>query len=280
MESSPAIISIEERSQLSEEEYLVLSKNIGEIKHNDHILLLSLLDKLKESDNKELISVCCTRLATSMDRSRIPYFEKAHFWKSAAVKAEEANLDSWSLYRQAGAMYGRDLDHHQSAVLYRKAAKLAIKEIKCKENIQNLFIDCRTQFELSGHTDKASQIFIDESDYKLKSYPLFQKVPLFMYKYLATYGESPWRVVFWSFLLILVCAIIYSFSGIYSSVTEDVTYSFATSVYYSIVTFTTLGYGDYSPASSLTKTVSSIQALSGLLLTSLFLVTVVRKYSR
>ena len=72
----------------------------------------------------------------------------------------------------------------------------------------------------------------------------------------------------------------YSINGIYSSSANGVIDSFTTCFYFSVVTFTTLGYGDFSPVNAFTRLISSSEAICGLLLTSLFMVTVVRKYAR
>jgi voltage-gated potassium channel Kch len=55
---------------------------------------------------------------------------------------------------------------------------------------------------------------------------------------------------------------------------------FLEALYFSIVTITTLGYGDYVPSNALTRIMASLQALSGLFFTSLFLVALVRRYGR
>jgi hypothetical protein len=52
------------------------------------------------------------------------------------------------------------------------------------------------------------------------------------------------------------------------------------SIYMSIVTFTTLGYGEITPVNFVGKLTSILLSILGVLLTSLFMVTFVRKYSR
>jgi voltage-gated potassium channel Kch len=71
------------------------------------------------------------------------------------------------------------------------------------------------------------------------------------------YGEEPLRVVIFTNVIIFLFAILYFFSGVsfsgnvlvYSSTASmsDNIYTFANSLYFSVVTFTTRGYGDLTP---------------------------------
>lgn len=266
--------------ELSVTEVAVVNKALEAINFGDHTTLVLARDKLLKSDNKKLLAACCERLAISMDRSRVPHNEKARHWEVAAIKAKEANIPCSQLNEVAADYFGRDLSHKKSAELFEVAAKQAIIEKLDKENIRRLFQGCRRQFELTGDTTSAGEIFILENDYRLGEAKGFEKSFLFLFKILSSYGESPTRVAVSAGIVIISCAVLYYFGGIYSSKSGTVVYSLTTSAYFSVVTFTTLGYGDYSPAIIFTRIVASFQAISGLLLTSLFLVTIVRKYSR
>lgn len=266
--------------ELTGAEIAVAEKDIDTIGYGDHTVLHSAICKIKNGSDKNLISVYTTRLATSIDRSRVPHHEKAKHWKTAAIRAEEANIPCSGLYSLAADMYGKDMAHNTSAELFDASIKHALIEKVDKVTIRRLFQDCRRQYELSGDSLTAGKIFIAENDYRLKEAKGFEKIFLFSYKTLSSYGESPARVAISAFVIIICCAILYYIGGIYSSVNQELVHSLPTSIYFSVVTFTTLGYGDYSPATILTRLVASFQAISGLLLTSLFLVTTVRKYSR
>ena len=58
------------------------------------------------------------------------------------------------------------------------------------------------------------------------------------------YGEKPYRALLSAFVVILSCAAAYYFSGDLLSDGQPHTPSVADAVYLSVVTFTTLGYGD------------------------------------
>lgn len=266
--------------ELTKAEIAVIDKNIDTITFSDKDVLISALGKIKNGSDKNLISVCSTRLATSLDRSRIPHHEKARHWETAAIRAKEANIPCSQLYSLAADLFGRDMAHNKSAELFDTAVKQAIIEKLDKVKIRQLFQECRRQYELSGDSLTAGKIFILENDYRLKEAKGIEKIFLLLYKTLSSYGESPARVGISACIVIIGCATLYYVGGVYSSENQEVVNSLPTSIYFSVVTFTTLGYGDYSPATALTRFVASCQAISGLLLTSLFLVTTVRKYSR
>ena len=97
--------------------------------------------------------------------------------------------------------------------------------------------------------------------------PLFYSKYFFKYlksgflNFLWGYGEKPNRVFRLSFLLILICTFIYYFHPESSVETKD---NLVNSIYYSIVTFTTLGYGDILQKDEFLKIISAIEALLGM----------------
>ncbi len=93
---------------------------------------------------------------------------------------------------------------------------------------------------------------------------------LFM-NFLFGYGEKPLKVV------INIVLIIFSFTSIfYFSIQCELSKKFFNSLYFSIVTFTTLGYGDIQPIESL-KLICAVEAILGALFMGLFVGTLVNK---
>jgi len=103
------------------------------------------------------------------------------------------------------------------------------------------------------------------------------------------YGEAPLRIIGISILIILVCAVLYTFTGLnyqgtilaYSSVqsTEQNFGFFLSCIYYSVVTFTTLGYGDFTPV-GLSRAIAAFEAFTGSFTLALFVVVFVKKMTR
>ena len=112
------------------------------------------------------------------------------------------------------------------------------------------------------------------------------------------YGENPWRVIRFALIIIFLFAIILNFSGIINS---DSTYliiefikksqsdeytirylgpvlgSFLNCLYFSVVTFTTLGYGDFQPAVGLSRFFVSLESIIGAITMALFVYTFARR---
>jgi hypothetical protein len=50
------------------------------------------------------------------------------------------------------------------------------------------------------------------------------------------------------------------------------------SVYFSVITFTTTGYGDVTPRCPFTRTIAGLEAASGVVLVSLFIFALTKRY--
>lgn len=107
---------------------------------------------------------------------------------------------------------------------------------------------------------------------------------LILGRFLFGYGERPARVLAAGVVIILLCGLFYS-SGL-----AHLTYRFEAKqdlnlfdgLYFSTITFTTLGLGDIYPAGSdwLTRAVTMFESLSGACLMALFVVCLSKRFSR
>ena len=103
------------------------------------------------------------------------------------------------------------------------------------------------------------------------------------------YGERPLRVIFFSLIIILIFATIYFFAGLAFSGdslgfnTEltlwENTKIFFSALYFSVVTFTTLGYGDLAPI-GVARAFAALEAFIGSFTLALFVVVFVKKMTR
>ena len=103
------------------------------------------------------------------------------------------------------------------------------------------------------------------------------------------YGEDPVRIVGLSMCIIAICATLYTFTGLsyqgetYAfdssmSIAENFSF-FLSCLYYSVVTFTTLGYGDFTPI-GISRAIAAIEAFTGSFTIALFVVVFVKKMTR
>jgi predicted secreted protein len=95
------------------------------------------------------------------------------------------------------------------------------------------------------------------------------------------YGERPHRIVISALLTIVFFALFNCvFDGVQSSVDHSYTLGWIDYIYYSTVTFTTVGYGDLIPKPlPLFRLSAALEAFLGVFLTGLFIFTLARKYS-
>ena len=96
------------------------------------------------------------------------------------------------------------------------------------------------------------------------------------------YGERPLRPVFWAIVIVLACAIGYINLGVGAVTLCDGTplHSLRDAVYFSTVTFTTLGFGDYRPCTQAARILAGLEAFTGALTMALFAVTLAKRYGR
>ncbi|GLS92671.1 hypothetical protein GCM10007916_37430 [Psychromonas marina] len=103
------------------------------------------------------------------------------------------------------------------------------------------------------------------------------------------YGEDPLRVVTFSWVLIVFSAFFYYIFGLrfagefqvfsmQQSLEQNIIFFFEC-LYYSVVTFTTLGYGDFIPV-GFSRVVAALEAFTGSFTIALFVVVFVKKMTR
>jgi len=103
------------------------------------------------------------------------------------------------------------------------------------------------------------------------------------------YGEDPLRVVLFSWALIVFSAFFYFVFGLrfagefqvfsLQQTLEENTIFFFECLYYSVVTFTTLGYGDFIPV-GFSRVIAALEAFTGSFTIALFVVVFVKKMTR
>ncbi|WP_159931203.1 pentapeptide repeat-containing protein [Oceanicoccus sp. KOV_DT_Chl] len=206
---------------------------------------------------------------------------------------ENANLLGISLNktRLDNVHWGeRVLQEKQAIAAEKKGDEALAKELyqEAEETYRNL----RINLEKAGLPENAGHFFHREMVMRRRQLPLLSVarglsllVDLF-----SGYGEKPLRVVFFSMSFILLCACIYFFSagilyqgvelGFNSQTSVGENFSqFISCLYFSVVTFTTLGYGDITPLGS-TRALAAIEAFGGSFTMALFVVVFVKKMTR
>ena len=101
------------------------------------------------------------------------------------------------------------------------------------------------------------------------------------YRLLFGYGEKPHRILVAWIVVIISFTFLYWVSGgvVLQDINLERSNGFFNCLYFSVVTFTTLGYGDFHPV-GWSRIFAGIEALSGAILMALFVVALTRKYMR
>ncbi|MBW8015119.1 MAG: potassium channel family protein [Planctomycetes bacterium] len=117
---------------------------------------------------------------------------------------------------------------------------------------------------------------------KLKSNLLFQWLGVVIGRWFFGYGERPLRPLITGCAVILIWAILFlTIGGIdKSGNTGTESTSIGTCLYFSTVTFTTLGYGDIKPTPGFSRLLSSTEAVLGAAIMAVFIVSLTRKFIR
>jgi hypothetical protein len=106
-------------------------------------------------------------------------------------------------------------------------------------------------------------------------------LPSLLMNVLCGYGEKPYRIILTAFLTILSFAALYSsFGTVQMSCNPSYAMRWYDYIYYSAITFTTVGYGDFVPKATLAfRMMAAAEAFCGVFVTGLFIFTLARKYS-
>ncbi len=281
--------------KLSSKEIALLEKSSTEINDEERRIIANLYtEKVKKLGDKEeqlnLAKLISDKLVFTDNYSN----EYNSFIILAGKLSRELNKkEAYIYFEHLAKIYRNIYEHNESAEWYNKAATVAKECSEDNEIVLNMTRNERLQFELAGHEERASASFVREND--LISDIDGRKITRIFYsvlKCLSDYCQNPKKVAGYAFGVIFISSIIFSITGITPSGGEAQSWlngsffslktidKFGDSVYFSIVTFTTLGYGDYAPSNVFSRVIANFVSVSGLLLSSLFLATLVKRYGR
>ncbi len=105
--------------------------------------------------------------------------------------------------------------------------------------------------------------------------------PSLLMNILCGYGEKPFRIVLSALSTILTFALLYMMSNAaFCTLDQNYTMKLSDYIYFSAITFTTVGFGDFLPkALPVFRLIAATEAVTGVFLSGLFIFTLARKYS-
>lgn len=172
-----------------------------------------------------------------------------------------------------------------------KKAKTRQEAMDYYQQAEEIYRNLRRITEADGLFENAGYFFQKEMQMRRKKMPKFslQRAISKLVDISCGYGERPLRIISFSLILILIFSIIFFMTGIFyndalqiftlNNSLEQNIILFGDCLYFSVVTFTTLGYGDIVPV-GITKLFVALEALSGGFILAIFVIVFVKKMTR
>ncbi|AKB07078.1 MULTISPECIES: ion channel [Vibrio] len=183
-----------------------------------------------------------------------------------------------------GASFKQEIE-----ALKARSARDSAKEIALYQELEEVCRNIRKQCEMQGLFEEAGRFFKREMRFRRYQMPRLSLSRLIskIVDLFCGYGEDPLRVVAFSIVVILSCAVSYYLLGttisnpLYPNAQgwQKEVFEFMNSIYFSVVTFTTLGYGDISPH-GFARFIAAFEAFMGSFTMALFVVVFVKKMTR
>jgi hypothetical protein len=201
------------------------------------------------------------------------------------VKLEGARLDNIHI----GNTLQQEVDGRQAAKKGGKEAEAVAMDNF--EQSEEIYRDLRKAADKQGLHELAGQFGHKELIMRRMLLPKFsaERITSKFVDLFCGYGEKPVNVITFSLSLIFVCSLCYFALGVMADGVltsfnmahslEQNFYNFVSCLYFSVVTFTTLGYGDITPV-GLSRVVAALEAFSGSFTLALFVVVFVKKMTR
>ena len=171
---------------------------------------------------------------------------------------------------------------------------------------EEIYLLLKNNFHSIGRYNDESWAFKKEKDMERKSNYHFKTLHKWIWSCFLNgiygYGERPWNVILSAGILIFAFALLFSLIGIGNPeiielkgtaihqnsgniidlaskgfLKNNVIRNFPDSLYFSLITFTTLGYGDFRPLEGLGRILAGSEAFIGAFMMALFVYTFARR---
>ncbi|MGL5692643.1 MAG: potassium channel family protein, partial [Peptostreptococcaceae bacterium] len=162
------------------------------------------------------------------------------------------------------------------------------------EDLYNVYMTLASKFESNKLTKVSGEYYYLAKCEERKFLSGIDKVKSYIYWLLCGYGERPTYSLITSLEILIIFTIIYMFTGISVNgelIKYDMSFilnlpienfhlDFLNSLYFSIVTFTTVGYGDIIPVGIMSMVLSGIEMVIGITMAGVWTAILARKITR
>jgi len=202
---------------------------------------------------------------------------------SESIKSEE-ELKSKTVTKKITGGFCTNLKFHPIFLFYSEGGKHRI--IKWKD-VSSIYRRLKQSHQKHGHYDLAGDFYYREMECKKKalkekklSLDCFKSFGYSFLKHSCGYGEKPLRVMRNSLISVLGFAFAYFFTNSINLSGNSVLRNILQSIYFSTITFTTLGYGDIHPINDAGRVLAMSEAVLGAIFIALFIFVFGRKMMR
>ena len=196
----------------------------------------------------------------------------------------------------------------QNMIINRKQIENHVFQEKRKEfrESKEVYLLLKNKFRIMGRYEDESWALKKEKDMERKSNYHFKSLHKWLWSCFLNaiygYGEKPWNVILSAGILIFIFALLFNLIGIGNPemielkgtaihqtsgnivdlaskglLKNNVTRNFPDSLYFSLITFTTLGYGDFRPLEGVGRILAGSEAFIGAFMMALFVYTFARR---
>lgn len=181
------------------------------------------------------------------------------------------NARAFELFNSASTVYRQIKQAYQDAGDHQTGGHFFVREMECRRALLRI----ETEDSPAGR--------------------LWERALWWLMHHTCGYGEWPGRLALVGIILVSVFAIMFGYvcgfddglvrglqvgPGIDWIPSVDGLLNFVAAIYFSLVTFTGLGYGDIHPVNALGRVLAGMEVVLGFVTMSLVLVTIVRRWSR
>lgn len=232
----------------------------------------------------------------AFDEAAVLYDQTGEYLKSAFCYASAAtcwNIHAgWQPLRNAAsrnetaARTAMKVKHYAYARwLFREAALLYEKEgdfekySECFVAAQNTHLHYVWEIFFRGRQKIGIAELDEKVSWNIRLTALLKWVLISLNRWVWGYGEKPLRTFVTVGSVIGACAAIYASAGLIRVNGAARSIDFCEALYFSAVTFATVGYGDYLPLGWI-RLIAVFESMAGIFLMPLFLVALTRRYLR
>jgi len=202
---------------------------------------------------------------------------------SESIKSEE-ELESKVITKKVTGEFRTNVEFHPIFLFYSEGGKRRI--IKWKD-VSSIYRRLKQSHQKYGHYDVAGEFFYREMECKKNALiekgsllDSFKSLGYSFLKFSCGYGEKPKIVIMNSILAVFGFAFLYFFSKSISFSGTSIPKDLFQSIYFSVITFTTLGHGDMRPITDVGRSLVMSEAVIGAIFIALFIFVFSRKMMR